>query len=178
MPNRKTRPQAAATARGHNNDAHLENNNCDSDRQGKLPAPQPLPDELLPVEPFDFDLLPETMAPWAEDICNRMQCAPDYVAVTIMTLLGVIVGRKVGVRPKALDNWTEVPNQWALLVGRPGTLKSPAMEEVLTPLKRLEAEADRTYRKQMEAHTKDIEVEKILSYRWKKRPGAPIPKTK
>jgi hypothetical protein len=40
------------------------------------PEPLALPDELLPVAPFDFDLLPETFQAWAKDICDRLQCPP------------------------------------------------------------------------------------------------------
>ena len=57
-------------------------------------VPEPIRDSLPKVMPFDFDLLPETLRPWGRDICERLQCAPDYVAVTIMAALGAVVGRK------------------------------------------------------------------------------------
>ncbi len=84
------------------------------------PEPKPFPDELLPVEPFDFKMMPDTLAPWAKDIADRMQCQADYVAVTVMVVLGAIVGRKIGIMPKKRDDWVETPNFWAMLVGRPG----------------------------------------------------------
>jgi len=40
----------------------------------------------------------------------------------------------VGIRPQALTDWTEVANMWALIVGRPGLMKSPAMKEALAPI--------------------------------------------
>jgi putative DNA primase/helicase len=105
------------------------------------PAPRPLPTGLPPVSTFDFALLPNTLRPWAEDICERVQCPPDFVAVTIMAALGAVIGRKVLVRPQERTDWTETPNQWALVIGRPGVLKSPAMEAALAPLKRLASKA-------------------------------------
>ena len=105
------------------------------------PKPQALPHGLLPVEPFEFALLPEKLRPWAEDICERVQCPPDYVGVTIMAALGSLIGRQIGIRPQEHTDWTEVPNQWALCVGRPGVLKSPAMQAALAPLHKLAAEA-------------------------------------
>lgn len=137
-------------------------------RSDDFPDLKPLPDELLPVDPFDFNMLPETLIPWAKDISDRMQCAPDYVAVTIMVVLGTVVGRKVKIRGKQFDDWEEVPNQWAMLIGRPGTLKSPAMEEALFPLKRLEAKADKKYQEQMREHQTEVEAEKILLAKRKK----------
>jgi putative DNA primase/helicase len=100
-----------------------------------------LPEGLPPVASFDFALLPATLRPWAEDICERVQCPGDYVGVSIMAAAGSLIGRRVGMRPQERTDWTVFPNQWAILVGRPGLLKSPAMETALAPLKRLQAKA-------------------------------------
>lgn len=107
--------------------------------------PEPLPDELLPVASFDYVLLPEGLRPWVEDIVERMQCPPDFVAVGVMTALATVIGRKVGIRPQARSDWTVVCNLWALVVGRPGVLKSPALEAGLAPLKRLISKANERY---------------------------------
>lgn len=105
------------------------------------PEPQPLPEGLPPVAEFDYDLVPDKLQPWAQDICERVQCAPDFVGAAIMAGLGSVIGRKLGIRPQARTDWTVTPNQWALVIGRPGVLKSPAMEAALSPLKRLAAAA-------------------------------------
>jgi hypothetical protein len=99
--------------------------------------PHPLPDSLLPVASFDFELIPEQVRPWIVDICERIQCPPDYTGVSLMAALGSMIGRKVAIRPQSEDDWEVIGNQWALLIGRPGVLKSPTMEEVLKPLHRL-----------------------------------------
>ncbi|NLZ17217.1 MAG: DUF3987 domain-containing protein [Desulfobulbaceae bacterium] len=87
------------------------------------------------------ELLPDNLAPWVKDIAERMQCPMDFVAVGAMVNLAAVIGRKVGIRPKDKDNWTEVPNLWGLIVARPGELKTPALEATSGPLKKLEAEA-------------------------------------
>ena len=110
-----------------------------------LPEPAPLPDELLPVKQFDFDLLPASLRPWAADICERIQCPGDFVAVGIVAGLGAVIGRKIGIRPQARTDWTVTANQWGLIVGRPGVLKSPALEAALAPLKRLAAMANQSF---------------------------------
>lgn len=112
---------------------------------GDWPEPVPLPEGLPKVMAFDFALLPGSLRPWAQDICERVQCPADFVAVTILTALGAVIGRKLGIRPQAHTDWTESPNLWAMLVGRPGVLKSPAMEQALGPLKRLETRAMETH---------------------------------
>ena len=70
-----------------------------------------------------------------------MQCPPDFVAVTVIVALGSLVGRKVTVRPKLHDDWSVVPNVWALLIGPPGIMKSPAQADGLRPLRALSAAA-------------------------------------
>jgi hypothetical protein len=71
------------------------------------PEPKPLPDGLLPVAPFDYAFLPDTIAPWVADISERMQCPPDFVGVAAMVALGSVLGRKVAVRPQRKTDWIE-----------------------------------------------------------------------
>jgi uncharacterized protein DUF3987 len=105
------------------------------------PDPVPLPTSLLPVAPFDYAMLPESVRPWVEDVTERMQSPPDYAAVTVMTALGSLIGRKIAVRPKLEDNFSVVPNKWGMLIGPPGIMKSPSQNEGLAPLKQLAAAA-------------------------------------
>jgi putative DNA primase/helicase len=123
--------------------------------------PIPLPDELTPVMPFDFELLPVRLRPWVEDIANRMQCPPDFVAAAVMGAMAAVIGRKVGIRPQARTDWTVVCNLWALVVGRPGVLKSPALEAGLSPLKRLIASANERYQNDLENHEAEALAAKL-----------------
>ncbi len=129
--------------------------------RNKSSAPLPLPDELMPVASFDFDLLPESLRAWAEDISDRLQCPPDFVAVGIMTTLAAVIGRKVGIRPQEHTSWTVIVNLWALIIGRPGVLKSPALEEVLAPLKRLIAIAIEEYQQILDQYKVGLAVAKL-----------------
>lgn len=117
------------------------------------PPPKPLPDVLPDVQPFNFACLPDTLRPWLEDISERMQCPPDYPAVGAILALASIIGRKVGIRPKRQDDWLVVPNLWGMAVGRPGLMKTPALEQALAPLNRLAAEALAKYEAEAKAHT-------------------------
>ena len=85
--------------------------------QDEWPAPKPLPSGLAPVEPFSFDFLPDALAPWIEDIANRLQCPPDYVAVAALTSLGSLIGRRIGIKPQLKTDWVEIANLWGCIVG-------------------------------------------------------------
>jgi putative DNA primase/helicase len=112
---------------------------------GHWPEAQPLPDELPPVMLFDFDLLPSSLRPWIQDIAERMQCPPDFPAIAAMVAVATVVGRKVGIRPRRQDDWLVVPNLWGAVVGPPSVMKTPAIQEALRPLKRLEIDAKREF---------------------------------
>src|ERR1700722_8537303 len=143
---------------------------CDSRRRvsaNSWPEPKPLPTGLLPVAPFDLDFLPLSIGPWVADIADRMQCPLDFVGVPATVALGSVIGRKIGIRPQCRTDWIEVPNLWGCIVGRPGTMKSPAMQQALAPLHRLEAEA----RKENEAATHSYAVE-LEGYKLRKEDSA------
>ena len=105
------------------------------------PDPQPLPEGLAPVAPFDYAMLPDRLRPWVQDVAERMQCPPDFVAVPMVAALGSLIGRRCAIRPQAFSDWQELPNLWGCIVGRPGMMKSPAMMAALAPVVRLEARA-------------------------------------
>lgn len=113
--------------------------------------PDPLPN--LPAVPdFEPGLLPESFRGWLMDIAERVCCPPDFPAVAGMVSLASVVGRQVGIRPKRADDWLVTPNLWGGIVGRPGTLKSPALSEPLKPLRRLEAKARDSHAEALRDH--------------------------
>jgi len=119
------------------------------------PAPVPVPAALLPVPAFDPDLLPTVFRAWVTDIAERAQCPIDFVAVAAIVAVGGVVGRQCTIRPKRHDAWTVVPNQWGAAIGRPGVMKTGALEEALRPLQRLVAEAHEVYRQKLKAYAFD-----------------------
>ncbi|MET3694566.1 YfjI family protein [Methylobacterium goesingense] len=95
------------------------------------------------------------------DISDRMQCPPDFPAAAAIVAMGSVLGRQIGIRPKCLDNWTEVANLWGLIVGRPGTMKSPAMNEALGPLRRLEAKARDEHLEALTSYEREANIHKL-----------------
>ncbi|CAE6864602.1 DUF3987 domain-containing protein [Burkholderia sp. R-69980] len=110
-------------------------------------APGPLPSGLPPVPPFDAAaLLPAGLAEWVIDTAHRLQCPPDYAAVGLVVALSSVIGGRLCIRPKQLDtSWTVTPNLWGMVIGRPSTLKSPALAVALAPLKALDTSAQAAY---------------------------------
>ena len=121
-------------------------------------APKPIPRDLARVEAFALEFLPDRLAPWIDDIATRLQCPPDYPAITAMTALGAILGRKIGIKPQMKTDWIEIPNIWGAFIGPPGMLKSPAMNEALRPIHRLEAEAVRNNEIAQQAYSAGLDA--------------------
>lgn len=116
--------------------ASIPVSNCD------WPEPEEINATLPPVPPFDPRLLPPAFRAWVSDVAERMQCPVEFLAVGAMVAAGSVLGNRIGVQPKRLDTgWVEVPNLWGAVVGRPGVMKSPALAQVLAPLKMLETNA-------------------------------------
>jgi len=124
-------------------------------------APQPLPPELLAVEPFPMASLPDAFRPWVSDVAERMHCPPDFVAVPMLVAAASLVARHVGIRPQRQTDWLERCNLWALIVGRPGYMKSPAMAQALAPMDRLEARAAEAFNAQATAHEAEAITTKL-----------------
>jgi len=154
---RPTRPQGEDTARRGETFPPLE----DADDSGAWPDPVPLPDALPPVPAFDAELLPEAVRGWIVDIAERMQCPPDFPAVGVITALSSLIGARAVVAPKQHDDWRVAPNLWALVVGRPGVMKSPALGEALKPLHRLESTEREQWQAAHEAWELDTKVAEL-----------------
>ena len=109
------------------------------------PKATPLPEGFSSVEPFDYELLPVNFQPWIKDIADRMQCPPDYPAISAMIGVAAVVGRQVTIRPKRHDDWYVVPNLFGAVIGPPGTLKTPALKEPMILIYRIQSKAMEDY---------------------------------
>jgi putative DNA primase/helicase len=121
--------------------------------------PQPVRFELRPVTTLEPEMIPAPLRGWLNDIAERVSCPLDFPAVGAIVSAGIVVGRKIAIRPKCQDDWTVVPNLWGAIVGRPGVLKTPALKEATAPLRRLEARA----RERHAEARRDFEAEALVA---------------
>ena len=124
--------------------------NFDRQYAGEQPpvllTPQRLPPDLKPVLKLDLSWLPTSIAPAVQDISDRLQCPPDYLAAAMICAAGAIVGNRVGICPREFDDsWVEHPALWGGIVGSPGSKKSPAISEAFRPSRHLEEQAHKKF---------------------------------
>ncbi len=138
------------------------------------PQPQPIPDDLPPVKAFDPALLPAAIRPWVQDLTERMQCPIEFPAASAMVALSGMIGRRASIRPYRRDDWTELPNLWGMLIGRPSLMKSPPMKQVLLPIRQLTAAARAEYEAAMKVYLGQVELAAIEAKQAKRQVEAAL----
>lgn len=72
--------------------------------------------------------------------------------------ISAVVGRKFTIHPKQHDDWTVVPNQWGVIIGRPSAMKTPALKQAMLPLRNLEARERERYDQAQAEHKASSEL--------------------
>lgn len=125
------------------------------------PDPIPLPVSLLPVPPMEPAMIPTQLRGWQADIADRMRVPLDFPAVSGLVAASSLVGARVCVRPEANSKWEEAGNLWGLICASPGQKKSPAISEVLEPLRKMEAKANSAFESELAHHQDYLKVYKL-----------------
>jgi hypothetical protein len=130
------------------------------------PEPESL-DPLPAVQRFDEALLPDALRPFVVDAAERMQIPVDLPAVVAVAALAGVVNHRVVIQPKQWDTtWTVTPNLWASLIVPSGFLKSPTIEVVTRPLRRIEKGWKEQYDQDLQAHTLAAEEYALCIRAW------------
>ncbi len=84
--------------------------------------------------------LAETLGPrlaqWVTEAADAKGAPPDYVLAGLLAVAGATIGNARWVR--VWDGWAEPPIVWAMCVGLPSAGKSPALDAVIQPLRKVE----------------------------------------
>ncbi len=92
------------------------------------------------------------------DVADRQQSVPDFVAVAALCGLASLIGNRIRVAPKQMDDWTEVPNLWGAVIGPPSAMKTPAMRKALGPVYAIQDDM----RKQWQTDLKTADIDDVL----------------
>ncbi len=135
---RKIAESAAKYERGHSKTG--------ANKSGEVWEPRkPLPPKEPGVPALTEDMIPESFRDWVNDATDRMQNAPEMMAVAVVVALSGLVGRRCAILPKQLDDWKVVPNLWGGLIAPPSWLKTPSLIEALRGIYILEKELRATF---------------------------------
>lgn len=105
--------------------------------------PAPTLRAIPPYVPFPLACLPETLARFIRETAAALGCDPAFVALPALATTAAAIGTTRTIELKA--SWCEPPIVWAGVVARSGTLKSPAYDTAVKPLRCAQIEALRVY---------------------------------
>ncbi len=126
--------------------------------QAKADSRKPLPDGKKEVMPFDYDMLPDELQPFIKDVSKRLQCPPDFIAVSVLCSLAALLGNQAVIKPKVNDNWLIYPTLWGMIIAPPSARKSPALRQAIMPI----TEIERGLSKAHSENLKNYNIEKEL----------------
>lgn len=115
-------------------------------------------------------VLPSTMfgPVWPE--CVKLaqdKGAPvDYVALSYLSVCASIIGGRRKVRPYPAGTWSEPAILWLGLVGDPSSNKSPALDPLLTVLRRVETECAESHKDRLRGWEADCERARVEKTNW------------
>lgn len=128
-----------------------------------------LPDP--PALPLD-DAFSPRWAAWMRGAAVSKGAPPDYVMAVLLSVCGSLIGNTRWPSPWA--GWAEPPVLWSVIIGNPSAGKSPAMDAVLVPLKRIERDLRETARGDLADWRARAEVAKLAESAWKEQVKAAI----
>jgi hypothetical protein len=110
----------------------------------------------IPWQPFPVEALPEPVRGFVDAASRAIGCDASYVALPLLAALAAAIGNSCRIQLKR--GWTEPAVIWAVIVGDSGTLKSPALNAPLQPIRKRQAEALRRHREALASY--EVELQK------------------
>ena len=130
------------------------------------PAPRFLRDEVPPPPALPLtEVFGPRWADWLTRSAEAKSAPADYALAALLSAVGAAIGNARWAMPWA--GWAEPPILWTMAIGNPSSNKSPGLDAVLSPLRKVEREM----RRQMETERADwseaAELAKIAESTWK-----------
>lgn len=133
------------------------------------PEPDPrfmFEDRPQPPEPPINETLSPQLAELVFRAAEAKAAPPDYVFGALLVAAGSLIGNARWAKP--WNGWEEPPILWAALIGNPSMNKSPGLDAIMLPLKRVETKIRAAAQKVLSKWERDSEKAKFIEEAWKK----------
>lgn len=127
-------------------------------------------------EPFPTKLLPEPLRAFVVEGARSIGCALCFFALPVLASIAAAIGTTRRIRLKR--DWAEPAIVWTGIIGDSGSLKSPALEHALEPIRRVQNEAFKRYMDEQNDYDKSLTEYEADVHDWKragKKKGEPAP---
>jgi len=128
---------------------------------------------LVAYQPFPVDALPEPLQSFVIQAAEAVGCDYAFVALPLLAALASAVGNTRRIELKRV--WSEPAIVWTAIVGDSGTMKSPAMELALRPLRQRQSQAIKRHAEVMDEYQTEAMRHELDLAAWKKSGGEGLP---
>ncbi|WP_234731072.1 DUF3987 domain-containing protein [Acidocella facilis] len=99
--------------------------------------------EAVSAPPLPAGVLPVRWAEWVKDAAEGAGAPPAFIACAMLSAAGAVIGNSRWASP--WPSWREPPALNVALIGKPSSGKSPALDQVVALLTRLEADLNEDF---------------------------------
>ena len=103
---------------------------------------------------FPVGMLPSPIGKYITESAKAMGCDEAYVSLPALSALAGAIGNSRRIRLK--DSWTEPAILWTGVIGESGSMKTPALNKALSPLRKKQTQAFRDHSEKMEVYNSAV----------------------
>lgn len=132
-----------------------------------LNHPTPLPNGTKMAPKLNSNLIPKPLAEWIIDVAETMNRPLEMITVPALAGFSGLIGRRAVIHPKKYDSRFEVAaNVWGAIIAEPGQMKTPAINEGLSPIRAIENDLAEKFNAEFKEHQNkelffDIQIEEL-----------------
>jgi hypothetical protein len=138
--------------------------NDEDDTAADWPDPVPL-GEVPEALPFPLDVFPAALRRFVEEAAPTFPCPPDYLAVPLVVMAAAALGASRAVMVK--HGHVQVGILYAVVVGPPGSAKTPAQNMVIADTRQIEARVVAAWKAAMKRYKEAVETYEADLKKWK-----------
>lgn len=109
-----------------------------------------VPKEIIPVCDFPIEIFPPELKEFSNKVALAIDIGPEVVASVEMSILSSCIGNSIRVSPK--QGYDVPPFMWTGVVLPPGSGKSPVINTLSKPIRKMQADAYQKYKQQMKEY--------------------------
>ncbi len=102
-------------------------------------------EKLMPIVPFPIHVFPLRLQEFIHEVSVSIHVNTTMVSSAVLPIISSAIGNTVRISPK--PDWQEPPFIWLIIIEETGKGKSPLIKTLCKNIKRLQAHADKDYRK-------------------------------
>lgn len=122
-----------------------------SRRLEKIEVPEIDKKELERIN-FPIEIYPKSIQHFIIESSKKLNLSTDYMGCAFLWVMSLVTGNAMVMEVK--PGWIEVANLWMAVVGKPGIGKTPSLNQMVNPLRKLNIREQREYQKKKTAFDK------------------------